>query len=474
MGVSMTAWTGCSWFARADAGVSETPARVPESPAVQLRAAPAVVPLPNPPSDPPAGLSFRAILRDDNRDQILQPDELLTIELEVKNDGLSAVNGVEVMVGGTEALAAQLPPAILIGDLRPGEMKRTTISKSVTSATESWQGELVLGLRSGSPGTHMPPPKKFALLVKPSGPNDHQVLTDIDQLPKAFALSTQVRSVAIAIGVGRFRDPQVPPMKFAARDAEAMAAYLQSLGNLPADRVRVLVDGHALKQDLVETFEEWLPKHTDPSTVVYVYVAGRALVDGVTGAVSLVPHDGSTASVSRLYSMQRLQDALARVPIQRAIIMIDASLEHAPGADPATGAAPAWEVGATDANAKVMWMIGNSGLQEAPAYERGQHGLFTYQLLKGLQGPADLDRDGTVVAGELCTFARGEVVRMAGAQFGSRQDPVCLPAIGQGAMIRIHPMAKGNNPKLELTVIKESSHKEEMSGAAPEGAGPGQ
>lgn len=419
-------------------------------------------------------VTFRAILRDENRDQILQSDEPLTIELEVKNDGPAEVKGVEVTVGGSEALAVQLPSSIVIGDVQPGEIKRTTITKPVTGPNGPWRAELLLGLQSSSSQAQMPPPKKFSLLMRPAGPDDHQASTDIDQLPKAFSLLKQSKSVVIAIGVGRFRDSLVPPMKFAARDAEVMAAYLQSIGGLPADRVRLLVDGHALKQDLAETFEEWLPKHIDPATVVYVYIAGRALVDGVTGAVSFVPFDGSNASVSRLYPVRRLQESLARLPIQRAILMVDASLEHAPGSDPATGASPAWEVGATDASATMMWMIGNSGLQEAQAYEQGRHGLFTYQLLKGLQGPADLDRDGTVVAGELCTFARGEVARMAGAQLRSRQDPVCLPAIGQGAMIRIHPMAEGNNPKLELTVIKESSHKEEMSGAAPEGAGPGQ
>jgi hypothetical protein len=43
-------------------------------------------------------------------------------------------------------------------------------------------------------------------------------------------------------------------------------------------------------------------------------------------------------------------------------------------------------------------MVGNRTLQEAHAYEPGKHGLFTYHLLRGLQGLADLDRDGTVAA----------------------------------------------------------------------------
>lgn len=456
---------------------AEAPVRSSAMPADSSPEAPVIASIPstvNPVSDSPTALTFRAILRDENLDHILQPDEPLTIELEVKNDGLTEAKNVEVLVGGTGALTAQLPPTILIGDVQPGEIKRATITKPVTSVQEPLRGELWLSLRSSPPMAQIPPLKKFTILVKPTNADNGPAPADVDQPPKTSASLKQPKALVIAIGVGHFRDTQVAPMKFAARDAEVMAAYLQSIAGLSADRVRVLVEGHALKQDLAETFEEWLPKRSDPATVVYVYFSGRALVDGVTGAVSLVPYDGSTASVGRVYSLRRLQESLARLPIQRAILMVDASLEHAPGSDPSTGAAPAWEVSATDADAKMMWMIGNSGLQDTHAYERGRHGLFTYQLLRGLQGPADLDRDGTVVAGELCAFARGEVARMAGEQFGSSQEPVCLPPPGQGAMIRIHQMAKGNNPKPVSPVKIEAPVSGEASNAPPAGVGPGQ
>ena len=316
--------------------------------------------------------------------------------------------------------------------------------------------------------------KKFTVVMKPALADDSQAPADVEQAPNRSASFRQPKALVVAIGVGTFRDAQVPPAKYAARDAEGMASYLQTIGGLSADRVRLLVNGHALKQDLVETFEEWLPRRVDPATVVYIYFSGRALVDGASGAVSLVPYDGSTLSVGRVYPLRRLQESLARLPIQRAILMVDASLEHAPGSDPATGAVPVWEIGATDADSKIMGMIGNRGVQEAHAYERGRHGLFTYQLLRGLQGPADLDRDGTVTAGELCAFARGEVFRMAGEQFGSGQEPVCLPAPGQGALVRIHPMAKGNNPKPVSPAKKEAAVSGEGATASPSRVGPGQ
>ncbi|MGQ0696183.1 MAG: caspase family protein [Nitrospiraceae bacterium] len=412
-------------------------------------------------------LTFRATMRDENRDQILQQDESLTIEVEVKNDGVAEAKGVEVVIGGMTLLTAYFPPVLPVGDLQPGEVKRASITKRVTALQEVLRGELVLSLRNTTPVASVPPPKRFTLLIKPEKTNTVPAVPDVDRPPKPIAAFKQPKAIVIAIGVGRFRNERVPSVKYAGRDAEVMAGYLRAIGSVPGDRVRVLLDTHALKQDLADTFDKWLPKRVVAGTVVYVFFAGRALVDGVTGAVSLVPFDGSTSALDRLYSVRRLQESLARLPIHRAILMFDVSLDPSPGADLATTPRPSWETVRGDRKDQIMWMVGNKSLQEAHAYEQGRHGLFTYHLLRGLQGVADVDRDGRVVAWELCTYARGQVARTAREQFGNEQDPLCIPPPGQGAMIRIHPLAKGNNPK-PVATTKNAEHAADPTPQAPQ------
>jgi hypothetical protein len=396
-------------------------------------------------------------VRDESQDHILQRDESLTIEIEVKNEGYIEAKNVEVVVGGGGALAEHFPPAAVIGDVQPGEIKRTSFTNRVTDPKDALHGELVLSLRSTTPLTTPPAPKKFTLLIKPEKGVADEAAADIDHPPKPLRSSKQTKAVVIAIGVGKFRDEHVSPVKYAGHDAEVMAAYLRAIDGVSDDRVHVLIDNFALKEDLAETFDEWLPKRVDASTVVYVFFAGRAMVDGVNGAVSLVPFDGVTTATSRLYPVRRMQEALSRLPIQRAIMMFEVSLDPTPGADPAATPQADWGDGADKAKEQVMWMVGNRSLQEAHAYEPGKHGLFTYHLLRGLQGLADIDRDGTVVAGELCTYARGEVIHAAREQFGNAQHPLCSPAPGQGAVVRIHPMAKGSNPKPSPPAKKAAS-----------------
>jgi hypothetical protein len=265
---------------------------------------------------------------------------------------------------------------------------------------------------------------------------------DVDHLPKGTGLLKQPKAVGIVIGVGRFRESSIARVKYAARDAEVMATYLKSIGGIPSERVRALVDAHALKSDLVEVLEEWLPKQVDPTTVVYVSVTGRGVVEATTGAVSIMLFDSTAMSGARLYSLRRLQASLTKLPIQRAIVVLDLSLGWAPGKEAADGIAPLWEQQEGSGKEKIMWMVGNRKVQEVHSYDPGQHGLFTYQVLKGLGGAADLDKNGTILAGELCAYTKGQVLKVAQEQYGNAQEPLCLPGPGQGASVRLQPVAR--------------------------------
>jgi hypothetical protein len=221
------------------------------------------------PSDQPATLTFRAIMRDQNRNLLLHGGEVMTIEVEVKNEGPGTAQGVEIHVGGTPALTEHVSRVLSIGELRPGDVKRVALDGKIGTVQEPLQAELILTLHASSTLVQAPAPKKFVVAMKPeSDAEASRMPVDVDQLPKRAGKLRQPRAVAIAIGVGQFRDGSTPRIKFAARDAEMMGAYLTALGGIPPDRVRTLVDSQALKNDMAEVLEEWLPKQADPTTVV--------------------------------------------------------------------------------------------------------------------------------------------------------------------------------------------------------------
>jgi hypothetical protein len=433
---------------------SATGTAPPPSPVAPVVSAAPVVPVPVPvpmpaaPAGPPASaeqpstLVFRAIIRDENRNQLLHEGEQVSVEIEVKNEGPGAASGVEILVSGSAALVEMIPEVLSVGDIPAGDVKRLSVNGKVGAVTEETQAELVLALRTKSPAVQLPSVKKFVMAAKPANAPDAVAMpVDVDQLPKPSGKLKQPKAVGIAVGIGQFRDAGVSRVKYAQQDADVVAKYWNAVGGIPVERIRRLFDGRALKNDLVETFEEWLPRQADGTTVVYVFIAGRGLVDPATGAVSVIPFDGTVGASGRLYSLRRLQEALSRLPAQRAIVMVDLSLELLPSQDGSASAAPAWPQ-EEQGKERMMWMVGNRAVQEAHSFDLGQHGLFAYQLLKGLGGAADVDKDGTILAGELCMYAKGQVGKMAREQFGNAQEPLCVPGPGQGAMVRLQPVAK--------------------------------
>ena len=416
-----------------EASASAKPAIAPQS------AGAVSVPVP---ADESATVIFRAIVHNEHRNQVFQTGEAVAIEIEVKNEGPGTARAVELSVTATPPLIERIPSLVSVGDLQPGEVKHLTVDGKVGTVTDALQGELTLTLRAGSPSVQLPAAKKFLVAVTPESATEAQARpVDVDRLPKRTSLLKQPKAVGIMIGVGQFRESNIAQVKYAARDAEVMATYLKSIGGIPSGRVRTLVDTHALKSDLAEVLEEWLPKQVDPTTVVYISVTGRGVVEPTTGAVSIMLFDSTATSGARLYSLRRLQESLAKLPIQRAVVMLDLSLEQAPGKGAADRVAPLWEQEGSGKE-KIMWMVGNPAVQEAHSYDPGRHGLFTYQLLKGLGGAADLDKNGTILAGELCTYTKWQVFKVAHEQYGNEQEPLCIPGPGQGASVRLQPVAR--------------------------------
>jgi hypothetical protein len=413
----------------------------PENPAVALQSAAALSAQVS--GGESASVIFRAIVHNQNRNQVLHAGETVAIEIEVKNEGPGIARAVELSVTTTSVLIERIPGRVSVGDLQSGEVKRMTLEGKVGRVHNDVQAELTLMLHAGSPLVQLPSSKKFLVAMKPESSATEVVAlsVDVDQLPKRTSLLKQPKAIGIVIGVGRFRENGIAQIKYAARDATVMATYLKSIAGIPSERVQTLTDTHALKDDLIEVLEEWLPMQVDPTTVVYVSITGRGVIEATTGAVSVMLFDSTATSGERRYSLRRLRESLASLPIQQAVVMVDLSFERALGQEGADMIAPLWEQEGSGKD-KIMWIVGNRSVREAHSYGPGRHGLFTYQLLKGLGGAADLDKNGTILAGELCTYTRWQVLKVSQEEYGNEQEPLCLPGPGTGSSARLQAIAQ--------------------------------
>lgn len=403
----------------------------PAVPVVPPAAGAAALPASPAPSSLPqtATLAYRVILREGQINERLESGEKVTMEVEVSNTGTIAAKEVVVRFSGTPVLVEQFANPVPVGDLQPNEMKRVVVSARIPPTEAVRQGELVLFVE-GANGVS-PVQKKFPIEWYPRhAMSGMSPVDDVDRIPDTTRGIERKKTVGIAIGMSTFRHPTLSPVPFAAHDAEMMAAYFNKLIGIPSEQVQLLTDEHALKDDFIEVFEEWLPQQAEPGSDVFIFIAGRALVNPSTGAVSLIPHEADPASPLRLISLRRLHDALARLPIQRAVLMMDLTWTSSGGEPSADGKEPTWNAIPTALRGeKLVQIVGTSRREQAHSHEKGRHGLFTYFLLKGLSGAADRDQNGIVAVGELCGYARDRVAVVAQENYHHDQHPMCVPPV---------------------------------------------
>ena len=73
---------------------------------------------------------------------------------------------------------------------------------------------------------------------------------------------------------------------------------------------------------------------------------------------------------------------------------------------------PKW----TARSGSVLHLIATSGLRQSLESDTLHHGLFTYYLLRGLRGEADVNRNGEVTIGEVTAYINRNVPAAARAR----------------------------------------------------------
>ena len=317
-------------------------------------------------------------------------------------------------------MLAQFPATTLaVGRLQPGQSRSIEFVATLPQAVQQQKAELQVAVSESGARTQ-PPLQTLTLSIQPTGIK----ADDVDQIPAVTAGFHQPHTYLLSIGIGSYRDQQVPSRKFASLDAEMVATYFQSLGGLPASNVRLLQDWKALRPDIDEALLDWLPTHMNKDAVVIVYFAGLASVSA-TGDTFLVPYDGTATSTSRAYPLKDLEAALSRLKAKQTVFLFDGIISRMVPDSRTKPVLPQWN----PTGSSTLHVIGTSGIGRGLEDDEHRHGLFTYYLLRALRGEADTNRDGDVTVGETVAYLSQKVLWASKTRMGQEQRPVIAPTL---------------------------------------------
>jgi Caspase domain len=258
---------------------------------------------------------------------------------------------------------------------------------------------------------------------------------------------------AVVIGVGQYDHPSIPRLKYTVADAEAIYETLISVAGFKKEHVLLLTDTSDKKPTLKNikwALGTFLARSARKDDTVLIFFAGHGAPetdprglerDGL--AKYLIPAD---AEEDDLYSsalpMDELQTIFGRIESERVVAFLDACYSGAAGGR-TFSARKTRAAGIDDlflerlTRSKGRAIITASRPTEV-SIELGElgHGLFTYYLINGLKGAADLNRDGIISLQELYEYLEQQVTTKSRA-VGGNQHPVM-----KGEMEGVLPLAK--------------------------------
>jgi Caspase domain/WD domain, G-beta repeat/WD40-like Beta Propeller Repeat len=250
--------------------------------------------------------------------------------------------------------------------------------------------------------------------------------------------ASQVRGklYVVAVGVSHFADKRIPPLQFAASDAEEITRTLTRLGAGRFTEIRSLTFSdtsprHADRAGLAR-IEEFLSSAQGPDTVV-LFLASHGL-SNARGDYYFVPEDGLRPDIDAI---------LASVPNSgRSLVpwtTFFTALQHTAGhrvlivdtcsSSAIQGTFDAHSLAKRSLSSSFALLAASKGNEESQELAREKHGLFTHSLLEALRTGYDPNHDGLVSLAEAFEYAFDHVQQLRNRAVGPQTPQFVAPDV---------------------------------------------
>jgi hypothetical protein len=240
--------------------------------------------------------------------------------------------------------------------------------------------------------------------------------TSIALKPEAIKRAAARDAVAIIIGIQDYK--RVPKAEFANNDAKEFYEYaIRALG-IKQEKIKMLLDDEADEVNIVKAFENWLPIQVNKGkTDVYVFYSGHGLPAPDGKSLYFLPHGVDKELLSRTaVSQNEIVAALSAAKPKSVTMFIDACYSgQTRGGDVLVANAKPLSL-KSDTNGyppNFTVITASANDQISSSSPELKHGIFSFYLMKGMEGDADANKDGKITVGEMQDYLSDKVSRQA-------------------------------------------------------------
>lgn len=260
------------------------------------------------------------------------------------------------------------------------------------------------------------------------------VLSDPLMLPPGVAVKPYPKDWGLIIGIEDYN--RLPDVEYARKDALIVRDYFIRILGVPEENIISLIDTDATKARIEGYLKNYIPNNVAKDATLYVYFAGHGMPGTKKGEPYLVPFDADTRFIEQTgYKLVSFYQDLYKLDLKRVYVFLDSCFSGV-----ASRAAEMLVKGARPAlvhvervrppSSSIISLNATSTGQMSNAYPEKKHGLFTYYLLRGMKGEADVDHDGWTSIKEMYGYVRTNVTRQS-RRMESEQIPSIVPPSDQ-------------------------------------------
>ncbi|MCS7250465.1 MAG: caspase family protein [candidate division WOR-3 bacterium] len=364
-----------------------------------------------------------------NNNSIIELGEGIEINTAIQNVGLGEGEDVKAEISlkydGENIFYGSEKKMFELGKLKPGEYK--TIKFLFSTNKRYNRDSIYIKIKiTESKGLYG---KELSLNLpvnKPTGKGKEVVITgreyeriridtlkptiiDVDKVPTT-SITRKDNAICVIFGIEEYKN--APKVSFASRDAQVFYEYAKTVLGIKEKNIYLKINEDATKGEFDKVFsEEWMRKRCDNNTEIIIYFAGHGSPDIERKEVYLIPYDIDPNYPRTGISLNDLISFLDNLKVKSVVMFIDAcfSGRTREGDILLAGTRPIVDIKIEKKLSKISLFTASSGAQISSSYPKMKHGLFTYYLLKGLGGDADLDKNKIIYLSELGRYIKEKV-----------------------------------------------------------------
>ncbi len=219
-------------------------------------------------------------------------------------------------------------------------------------------------------------------------------------------------ALALIVGISDYERTDTPAI-YADRDAQYFHDYASLKLGIPDSNIMTMVNDKAELGDVVFAVKDWMRRSSKPGkSDVYVFFAGHGLASQDGEQMYLLPFDGRPRLLDdTAIARKRLFTDIASANPNTVTVFLDTCYS---GKTRSKGSLiPSRPIAIVPLKQSVpdnfTVMTAAAGDQTAKPLEEAKHGMFSYFLMKGMEGEADANQDNKITAGELHSYVERNV-----------------------------------------------------------------